>query len=298
MLLLTTTFSDYLTPDDKVDIPYYDKFISQFTKMTISCVVSQCNLMPEMFQEDRSVLEHHINDFIKGIPDSAKQIRKNYKHYCLACGISPGHMKQEKEQRTFSSEYFIKEAEDNKISCRELILRTMNANAFLNYFFLIEETIKSICLEVIPSDVQYTGKDTISKLLKSKIKHEGFIDEFNKELYERSQFFLNFKALIELWRLLNLIRNRYVHYNNTYDSSAKKQFSKLVDKILEELKDDDLLLTCNLFINEMEIFEGQLENSDSIVFNDALENIIRNTSVFIMESLYVCERNKKLKNKK
>ncbi len=293
MILLTSTFSDYLTPDNEVDIPYYNKFIKQFSKMTVSCIVSQCNLMPEMFQEDKNVLNKHIDTFIKDIPKAAEDIRRDYKNYCLAAGIFPGEIQQEKEKRTFSSDYFRKEAEENKISCRELIIRTMNANSFLNYFFLLEESIKNIYLDINSSNGFFSAKDTIKKCLKSKIEHEDIVDEFNNELYKRSKFFLTFESLIELWKLLNLIRNRYVHYNNIYDGSAKSQFTKLVDGILKELEGDDLLLTANYFIDAMKIFEEQLKSSDSIIFNDTLENIIRNTSIFIMESLYICEKKKK-----
>ncbi|AFH91923.1 hypothetical protein [Providencia stuartii] len=292
MILLTSTFSDYLTPDNEVDTPYYNKFIKQFSKMTVSCMVSQCNLMPEMFQEDKNILDKHIDTFIKDMPEAAEHIRKNYKMYCLAASVSPGEIQQEKEKRTFSSDYFRKEAEENKISCRELVIRTMNASAFLNYFFLLEESIKNIYLDINSSNEYLTAKNTIKKCLKGKIKHEDIVDEFNNELYKRSKFFLTFESLIELWKLLNLIRNRYVHNNNIYDDSAKSQFTKLVENIIKELEGDELLPTVNYFIDAMETFENQLKNSDSIIFNDTLENIIRNTSIFIMESLYICEKNK------
>lgn len=292
MLLLTSTFVDYLSPDENIsDILWYNKFVTQFSKMTVSCLVSQCNLTTEMFGEKKTVLDSIINNFIKTIPESSQRIRDSYKSLCMSAHICPGELKQDKEDRIFSSDAFIKEAEKNEISSRELVIRTMNANAFLNYFFLIEETIKSIYIDATPDCRFFTAKHTINKLLKEKLTNEDLYNDFNKEIYKRSKFFITFKSLSDTWQLLTLIRNRYVHHGNIYDKLAEDQFNQIVEKILDELKSDEneLILTKFFFQQSIECFQKQINQSNSIIFDNVLENIIRNTSLFIMESLYICE---------
>jgi len=300
MLLLTSMFTDYLPPDKNIsDILWYNKFITQFSKMTVACIVSQCNLSPEMFNEKEIDLDNAIESFINNIPENSKINRDRYKSLCMAIHIDPGEMKQDNEDRIFSSDAFIEEAKKNEISSRELVIRTMNANAFLNYFFLIEETIKSIYVDATSDDAFFTAKHTIQKLLKKILIDENLYKNFNNEIYKRSKFFVTFNSLSETWRLLTLIRNRYVHHGNIYDKSAKNQFNQIVNKILKELNryEDELILTICFFLEKIECLKKQINQNNSIIFDDVLENIIRNTSLFIMESLYICKV-QKLKQQK
>ena len=99
--------------------------------------------------------------------------------------MNPGDIVQENEKRTFVSDLFIQDAKKYKISNREMIIKSLNTSTFLNYFFLLEDSLKCI------SDYDYLkGSEVISKALKAILVREKILDKFNSELYKRSKFFI------------------------------------------------------------------------------------------------------------
>ncbi|WP_199454794.1 hypothetical protein [Vibrio owensii] len=289
MNLITANHCDFLTPTTGV-VPYYDKFISQYTCIVTATLVSQCNLMPEMFDEHESVLDAHIDNFIKNIPESALRERKLYRARLLGAMLDAGDIVQEKENRTFFSENFILQAESTGISSRCLVIKTLNSYAYLNYFFLLEETLRDAYLEVIDDDSNNLGGiRAISYCLQRKLRHSNQLQQFEIELRKRSKFFKNFNSLSALWELLNFIRNRQAHYNSMYDTRAQDRLSTMLEAFLQKNSSDELLTANVMFNSEFEKIIEDVNESGQLVFNDTLENLIRNTSVSIMESLYVIE---------
>ncbi|HKM37652.1 MAG TPA: hypothetical protein VJY83_08470 [Thiopseudomonas sp.] len=289
MNLITANHCDFLTPKNGL-VPYYDKFISQYTCIVITTLVSQCNLMPEMFSEKESVLDSHIDIFIKKIPENILKQRGVYRPLLTGMMLKSGDVVQESEDRTFFSDSFIKQAQASEVSSRGLVIRTLNAYAFMNYFFLIEKTLRDVYLEVTPDKSKSLGGiKTISYCLKRKLKHSEQLQEFEVELKRRSKFFKNFKSLSTLWKLLNFIRNRQAHYNSAYDLEAQNRLSTFLEDFLEKNSSDELLIVNVSFGSKFEeIIEG-IQDTGQLVFNDMLENLIRNTSVLVMESLYILE---------
>lgn len=106
MLLLTSSLFDTLEPSPDRKVKYYSTFVSQYMAITTSTIVAQCNLMPEMFDEPKKVIDDHIDSFIGGIPERSEEITKTYKSYCKAMHINPGEVIQENESRLFVSDSF------------------------------------------------------------------------------------------------------------------------------------------------------------------------------------------------
>lgn len=252
--------------------------------------MSQCNLMPEMFDEEESVLDGHIDEFIINIPKNALRQRGMYRSLLMGMMLDAGDVVQESEGRTFVSDSFIKQAQASGVSSRGLVIRTLNAYAFMNYFFLLEETLRDIYLEVIPDESRSLGGiKAVSYCLQRKLKCSEQLQKFEIELRGRSKFFKNFKSLSALWELLNFIRNRQAHYNSSYDAGAQDRLSTLLEAFIQKNSSDELLTVNASFISEFEQVIENVQSTGQLVFNNMLENLIRNTSVFVMESLYIVE---------
>jgi len=294
MLLLTSALFDTLKPSPECSVKYYRTFISQHMAITTSTIVAQCNLMPEMFGEPKKAIDDHIDNFIGQIPERSESIREEYKFHCMAGHIDPGSLIQENEPRIFISDSFKSKAKEYKISSRELVIRTLNASAFLEYFFLFESTITKIYKDRYQQSsergLMLGGKDVISKCLMGKLKNDKTEVKFFTDLKIRSKFFTNSAQLESVWRLLNFIRNQQVHSGGVYDNRSKKMFGIYIDNICKSYTDhDEMVLTINLFLNTLEPIKENIEKNGYIIFNDSLENLVRNFSLFVMESLYVTE---------
>lgn len=297
MLLLTSALFDTLKPSPDRKAKYYNTFISQHMMITTSTIVAQCNLMPEMFGEPAETIDNHIDDFIGGIPDQSKKITEAYKLYCKARHLDPGDVIQELEPRTFVSNAFESKSKMYGISNRELVIKTLNASAFLEYFFLFENTlIRLYKNRYQPKNERHCilgGKDVISKCLNEKLKRDGTETLFFENLEERSKLFKNISQLASVWRLLNFIRNQQVHSNGNYYGQARKAFGIYVEKVCKTYEDfNDMTLPINLLLDVLDPIQEQIEKHGYILFNDSLENLVRNFSLFVMEALYLTENNR------
>jgi hypothetical protein len=295
MLLLTSALFDTLKPLPGRNVKYYSSFVSQHMMVTTSTVVAQCNLMPEMFGESKQVIDEHVDGFIGELPESSEAITKNYKAYCKAMHIDPGKVIQENEPRFFASDSFEAKSKAYGISNRELVIRTLNASAFLEYFFLFESTITNIYRRKYQSanerHLMLGGKDVISKCLMGKLKRDGTEAAFFSDLQTRSQFFTNSSQLDSVWRLLNFIRNQQVHSAGIYSGRTKKAFGIYIDKICSDCDNqDEMTIPVNLLLDVLEPIQEHIERHGYILFKDSLENLMRNFSLFVMESLYLTEK--------
>jgi len=289
MILLQINQTDYLTPIK--DIPYYTDFISKYCHITISCNVSQGILIPLRGNENDE-LDEDVTEFINTMPEDSRKRREFYRKFAKGSHIDVGDVIQENEKRTFASDYFIGEANKNNISPRELVLRTLNCNVFLQYYFLLEETLKNLLLESNKSydPKKITGSQAITLCLNKRLNKFKNKDKFIRLISERSKFFKTWKTLSLTWDLLTLIRNRCVHYNNKYDTISVAKLNDSIDLILNELsKSEGNEMTSLFFMESMEKIVDQIEVNGYILFNFTLENMIRNTSIFVIESLYLCE---------
>jgi len=295
MLLLTSALFNTLKPLTDKKVKYYNTFISQYLMITTSTLVAQCNLMPEMFNEPKKVIDDHIDGFINGIPERSAEITKTYKTYCKSMHIDPGKVVQEDESRVFISNSFASKSTAYGISNRELVIRTLNASAFLEYFFLFESAITKLYKDRYQPagerNLMLGGKDVISKCLMEKLKRDGTEAAFFDDLKGRSQLITNNSQLSSIWRLLNFIRNQQVHSGGVYYGRAKKIFGAHVENICKTYDGhDDMTTAINLLLDVLEPIQQQIEKHGHIIFNNSLENIMRNFSLFVMESLYLTEK--------
>jgi hypothetical protein len=293
MLLLTSFLIDILSQEDVYKSSFYDKFLAQYTSITISAFVSQSVLHYKTYSDiEPGLLDENVNNIIINIPEESKMRRELYRYCCFGAMMDPGDIVQENEKRTFVSDLFIQDAKKYKISNREMIIKSLNTSTFLNYFFLLEDSLKCI------SDYDYLkGSEVISKALKAILVREKILDKFNSELYKRSKFFISYNSLEQTWLLMNFIRNRVIHYNGYYDEKAKETFNKYFNKILKVYRNVDYMkLSIGLFIDVFEKYINQLEKFDYLIIDDTMENIIRNINIFIMESLYICKKSEYLFN--
>lgn len=300
MLLLTSALFDTLKPSPDKKVKYYSAFVSQHMMTTTSTIVAQCNLMPEMFGETSQVIDDHIDDFIDRMPASSERITKSYKTYCKGMHIDPGDIIQESEARIFVSDSFKSKSKACGISNRELVIRALNSSAFLEYFFLFESTITKIYRDsyqpVSERHLVLGGKDVISKCLMEKLKRDGTESLFFDDLKARSKFFINSSQLVSVWRLLNFIRNQQVHSGGIYYGRAKKAFGMYIENICKAYDDSkEMTLAVSLLLDVLEPIQKHIEKRGQIVFNDLLENLMRNYSLFIMESLYLTEKRTSIK---
>jgi len=295
MILLTSALFDTLKPSSDRKVKYYSAFVLQHMAITTSTIVSQANLMPQMFGESKEVIDKHIDGFIGDMPERSKEITRNYKAYCRAAQIDPGKLVQESESRIFISESFAAKSKACGISNREMVIRTLNSSAFLEYFFLFESTVTKLYRDryqpASERQLMLGGKDVISKCLMAKLKRDGTEKAFFDDLKARSQFFINLTQLASVWRLLNFIRNQQVHSGGIYPKPAKKAFGKYIDSICKAYNGyDDMVLAVTLLLNVLEPVQEQIERDGRIAFNDSLENLMRNFSLFVMESLCLTEK--------
>ncbi|HCW0179197.1 TPA: hypothetical protein OW286_002546 [Citrobacter freundii] len=298
MLLITSSLCDVLTPSDELDIPFYENFISQYSEITVSAIVAQLNLDPDSFDMPKSEFNAQINELIEGIPSSAMKMRKAFPFMSMGAHIDQGELVQSNEKRTFVSDYFTERSQQLGISNQEHVVNALNASAYLSYFGLFEGILKSLHLQRYPDDQYKTGnKDTIKKFLKKYIEFRDISDVFENELRARSKFYNNFKTLEHAWGLLNFIRNTQTHQNSNYGDKEKTKLNTLYKNLLDVLHDaPDNELLMLLFTQAFDPIIEQVNEYGFLQFNNTLENFVRNTSVFVMESLYVCISSKSQKS--
>ncbi|WP_155488835.1 hypothetical protein, partial [Vibrio harveyi] len=120
--------------------------------------------MPEMFEETEQQLDSHIDSFIDNIPNLADDVQSEYKMMCLGVMLDPGKVIQENEPRSFVNDSFYDLARRKGISSRELVIKTLNSYAFLNYFSLIEDSLRNAYLsgDTKISEGNLSGKKAIS----------------------------------------------------------------------------------------------------------------------------------------
>jgi len=297
MLLLTSFFADILLPeqDDNQSTKFYNNFLSQYTSITVTALVSQSVFLHDTYVDtSKEDLDKDIDNIINSIPDGAEYKRKIYKTLCMGSHINPGKTLQEEEKRSFISDLFIQDSKKYNMSNREMIIKGLNTSAFLNYFFLLEDSLKNIYIEVnmISDDnFQLKGSEVISKALKHILEKKSIQNDFFLELKKRSKFFINYQSLNRTWKLLNFIRNRLIHDNGYYNEKAKNLFKIYYENILKIYTNESESLTISLFIDKIDKYQQQIDENNYLIVDDVLENIIRNFSVFIMESLYICTEN-------
>lgn len=257
--------------------------------MTVSHLVSQGSLITAN-NNDKCFYDNQIDDFINSISDIAKDETDLFKMCSLAVQIDQGVLIQEKESRTFLVDLFKDEAKKQSISNRELVLRELNATAFLNYYTLLESSIKKMYFDVLVVDenTKINGGEIIEKILDKILSQRGIKHNFETQLALRSKFFLNFNILITTWKIINKIRIRKIHYNSFFNAKdveyLKKQLNSIVSLYMEN---EYCSITLSYFYDKIDEIIAQIEKDGYIIFNDVIENIIRNTSIYIMETLYL-----------
>lgn len=296
MTLLQSCLIDVLKPEKGI-FPYYELFLSRYSLITVTTIISQCTLIPDTYKDmTKADMDKDIDWMIEGLPEGSEYKRNIYKFLCMSAHINPGESIQENETRTFTSELFTEDAKKYSLSNREMILRGLNSSAFLNYFFLIEDSLKNIYIDLAkPCSNFIKGGETIEVCLEKIISTSKISYQFEKELYSRSKFFFDMKSLKLMWSLLNLIRNKIAHTNGFYDNNAKRTFNRRIESLARHYSysgNDDCLMSVNMILDVFENHKKQIKKTNYLVVDDSLENIIRNISIFIMESLYTCNRDK------
>ena len=299
MTLLQSCLVDVLKPEEGV-FHHYDLFLSRYTLITVTAIVSQCSLIPETYEGmTKADMDRDIDGMIEGLPIGSERKRDMYRDLSLAAHIYPGASVQENENRFFASELFFKDAKKHSLSNREMILRGLNSSSFMNYFFLLEDSLNSIYIDSASHHKKPIGGANLIKLFLEKIISEtGIKDQFEKELYARSKFFFDTKSLELLWNLLNLIRNKLAHTNGFYDDKANLSFNERLEELAGHFSgNDELLPSSTMVIDVFDRHKDQIKKTRYLIVDDSLENIVRNISIFIMESLYACNRDKISKTK-
>jgi len=292
MTLLQSCLIDVLKPEEGV-FSYYELFLSRYSLITVTAIVSQCCLDPDTFEGmTKADMDNDIDGMIQGLPVGSEKKRDMYRMSCLARHIDPGVSVQVNEKRTFASELFTEDANKHSLSNREMILRGLNLSTFLNYFFLLEDSLKTIYIDLInPKNKFVKGSEIIDTCLEKIISETGIKESFEEELHARSKFFFDMKSLKLLWSLLNLIRNQIAHANGFYDDKAKRSFHRRLEDLAKHFNDNNgCVLSICMIIDVFDKHEVQIDETDYLIVDDTLENIIRNISIFIMESLYACNR--------
>lgn len=292
MLLVTSNLCDVLTPgqNSHPDLAFYENFVAQYSEIAVSAIVAQVNLEPTLFDMPESEFNGQIDTLIEDIPTSAKKMRKAFAFLSMGAHIDQGELVQDKERRTFVSEYFTERSEKLGTTNREHVVNALNTSAYLSYFGLFEGILKSLHLQQYPGDKYKVGnKDVINKCLKSFTERYGMVEEFNNELRARSKFFTNFNVLELTWDLLNFIRNTQAHQNSNYGENEKKKINEKYEGVINGLVEQpNNELVIELFTYSLDPIMKQVKEHGFLQFNNTLENFVRNTTVFVMESLYVC----------
>jgi hypothetical protein len=290
MILLLSNQNSLLTPT--VDCKYYTFFFRQYTLISVSNLVSQCYLIPPNNRVDKVCFDNEIQNFIESIPEETKDETQLFKMLSIGMNLDQGTLIQESEKRSFLSDIFYDEARKQEISSRELVVRELNASAFLNYFTLLESSIKRMYFDIFVEDVnkQLNGGIIIEASLNKILKHKKIKCKFEKQLALRSRFFLNFKVLVATWGIINKIRIRKIHYNCYFDDEDiffLKNKLEDIAALYAEGGEKNCSFTFLSFCEKIEETIVQIETDRYILFNDAIENIIRNTSIYVMETLYL-----------
>lgn len=298
MTLLQSCLIDVLKPVEGV-FPCYEMFLSRYSLITVTAIVSQCSLDPDTYEGiTKADMDKDVDGMINGLPIGSEKKREMFRALSLGMHIDQGELVQENEKRIFASDLFTENAKKYSLSNREMVLRGLNLSAFLNYFFLLEDSLKYIYIDLVkPKDKSIKGSEIIEICLEKVVFEAGFYDSFKKELHTRSKLFFDMESLKLLWSLLNLIRNQIAHANGYYDEKAKRSFHRRWEAFAKHFGDNDgCVLSINMIANIFEKYEEQINSTNYLIVDDSLENIIRNTSVFIMESLYVCNQLKVANN--
>lgn len=290
MILLLSNQNSLLTPT--VDCKYYNFFFRQYTLISVSNLVSQCSLIPPNNHVDKVCFDNEVQNFIESIPQKTKDETQQFKLFSIGMNLDQGTLIQESENRSFLSDIFNDEAKKQEISSRELVVRELNASAFLNYFTLLESSIKKMYFDIFIEDINkhLSGGMIIEVSLNKILKHKKIKGKFEKQLALRSRFFLNFKVLIETWGIINKIRIRKIHYNCYFDDediSFLKNKIETIATLYAKGGKKKCLISLISFCDKIEETIAQIETDRYILFNDAIENIIRNTSIYVMETLYL-----------
>lgn len=291
-MLLETDLIDYLAPKEKEN-NFYTSFISKYSLITVTAVVSQSSLIPE----DKSMikdLDAEYDQFIDELANDANIKRSSYKYNCRSAGIDPGKLIQDTEQRLFS-ENFKENAKKHSLSSREFVLRGLNSFAYLNYFCLFEDSIKTLYMKSTNSTHQQFNLKAcllVSEYLKEIINVNKIKKEFEKNLFERSKFFFDFVLLEKFWDILNCIRNQLIHCNGFCDKGSRRQLTNKINKFIKYYQSNlEAKKGCLISIVSIgNYFEGSIKSlvkTNFLVIDNKLENLIRNTSIFVMESLYI-----------
>lgn len=291
MLPLTSLFCDVL-PAKEDDPNYYKSFLVQYTLITVPVIYSQTIITPESTSE-RLYLNNNIDSYIADLPNISTTKRKHFPYITGRALVPDSAMIQDQEVRTFVSELFVKKAKEHNITNLEMILSALNASAFLSYFGLLEDTIKRVYIERYgepQGESRILGGGTIYIYL-NKILEEGKVKgQFTKELARRSEFFLNFRTLDSTWSLFNLIRNTVVHESGNFSKEKQKAFRDKIENIIKSLLKHKVPEISVDFLHHIESIADEIESTGRIRFTCALENCIRNTCIWVMESLLLSER--------
>lgn len=294
VLLVTSSLCDFLTPKKELKSSHYDKFVSQFSEIAVSAIVSQGNFDEKMFQESVEFLDTHVDEFIDELTNGAMRVRKMFPASSVMLGYYQGELVQNFENRCFVTDFFKEKSKSLDISNRIHVIRTLNASAYFSYFSLFESTIEDIYREIKPnSRAIVTGGIIIKHCLKEILKSKAITNPFYANLRERSKFFLNKKVLLSSWDFMNLIRNTQAHGNNHYDEVAKSTLEEYYNNIaiaLSEEENSESLV--EVFHMNFGGIVAQVKDDGFLAFNNTLENFVRHTSLMIMEALYICEYEK------
>lgn len=291
MLPLTSLFCDVL-PAKSDDPEYYKSFLTQYTLITVPAIYSQAIITPESAAE-RVLLNDQVDNFITELPKASLTRRRNFPYLTGRALMPSSAMIQDQESRTFVSAIFIEKAIEHKITNLQMILSAQNASAFLNYFGLLEDTINRIHVEKCgeyQGEKKILGSGTIYLYLNEILNKEKIKGQFVSELAKRSEFFLNFKVLESTWSLLSLIRNTVMHEGGNFSKEKQKAFRGKVENIIKSLSKHNVPEMSVEFLHHFESVENEIKSTGRIRFNDALENCIRNTCIWVMESLLLSER--------
>lgn len=292
MTLLQIFSVDVLKPE-KNSFRYYELFLSRYSLITVTAIISQSLLLPEIYDnKNKKELDLEIDNMISSLSDAAIKRRKSLKYLLLGAGIQQGETIQDKEERFFAPELFSQDAKKYHLSNREFVIKGLNSSSFMSYFFLLEDTLKNIYIDLIrPANEYLKGSEVISVCLVKILSNEEAKSLFENELKFRSKLFFDIHSLAIFWDLMNFIRNQIAHAGGAYNEKSLKSYRARVDKIADYFREkDDYLESMHMILEIFDRHEKQIKETGYLIIDNSLENIIRNLSLFIMESLYICNK--------
>jgi len=290
MLALTSLFCDVL-PSEPSDPSYYARYVRQYALLTLPTVLTQA-MLTAVRSEEEKILDDEVSHFVASFDENARAKRNAFDLYRDAAGMNSERIVQDEEGRSSISQFFVDQSEVMKISNRELVMSSLRASAFLNYYFLLEDTLKSLYYDTCTPDDSAKGKSgsvVISVFLKDILSSKRAVRFFDGELLKRSQFFTRFGLLTKMWSLMTIIRNVLVHDGGQCDDEEIARISLCVDELVSML-DKDQLVTSVLIGNVFASMLTETRKTGRLMFGDDLENCIRNLGLFVMESLILAER--------